>query len=86
MDAVREGDISKTNEVRYGYVYNKVHEVETWCVRYVKHEEPIDNVNPHANIIREYLTEFLEEYSEEWESSEEYSEENLKEYWKLLKE
>lgn len=55
LDAVRDEDIYRVNEVRNGYVYNHVIDAGSWCVRYVEHEEPIDNANPNANIPEEYL-------------------------------
>jgi len=61
LDAVREDDIYRVNEVRNGYVYNHVIDVGSWCVRYVEHEEPIDNANPDANIPEEYLVERCED-------------------------
>jgi hypothetical protein len=61
LDAVREGDIYRVNEVRNGYIYNHVIDVGSWCVRYVEHEEPIDNANPNANTPREYLVERCED-------------------------
>lgn len=61
LEAVREDDIYRANEVRNGYVYNNVIDVGAWCVRYVEHEEPIDNVNPDTKIPRQYLVEMCEE-------------------------
>ena len=60
LDAVREKDIYGTNKVKNGYVYNHVIDVGAWCVRYVEHEEPIDNENPDANIPEAYLVERCE--------------------------
>lgn len=60
LDAVREGDIHRVNEVRNGCVYNYVIDVASWCVRYVEHEEPIDTSNPDANVPAEYLVDLCE--------------------------
>jgi len=57
MNAVIEDDIYRVNEVRNGYIYNYIIDVGSWCVRYVEHEEPIDNQNSNANIPDEYLVE-----------------------------
>lgn len=60
LNAVIEGDVYRENEIRNGFVYNHVIDAGAWCVRYVEHEEPIDNENPNANIPEEYLVERCE--------------------------